>query len=240
LDFNRQQDFIQPQAFTNTSISIIGCGATGSHAALLLAQSGFGGGQGPNGFGTMKLFDFDIVELHNLPNQAFHQKHLGLNKAVATQDLIESKCGFKPMAFPIKVVDQEIAQSDYVLLLVDSMKARREIVENVLKYGVNTKLIVETRMGLTEGSLHCFNPNDPEQLARWVGSLYDDDKAEVSACGTSMSCGLTANMFSSYAVSRIIQHFDWTMGEHYLEKRGYENNMPEARHYSFYPEHIIG
>lgn len=234
MDYSRQNVFINPDSFKGLSVAIIGCGATGSHAALLLAQSGFGNSVA--GHGTMKLFDFDKVEEHNLPNQAFHKHHIGMSKVSACCDLINSKCGFMPQAFDMKVVDQLDVQADYVFLLVDSMKARKEIAENCLEFSANTKLVIETRMGLTEGRCYAFDPRDAAQYEAWTKSLYDDDKAETSACGTSLSCAVAALDLSNKAVQRMIQHIDWTVGQHYLEKRGYANNMPFERIVSLFPD----
>ena len=47
----------------NTPIHIIGCGATGSWVALMLAKMGIS---------NITCWDFDKVEEHNLPNQFFY------------------------------------------------------------------------------------------------------------------------------------------------------------------------
>lgn len=235
-DYTRQGAFIDPSMFGTTSCSIIGCGATGSHVGLALAMTGFGDAN--NGQGVMKLFDFDIVEEHNLPNQAFHTSHLGKNKAVSLAQLIQSKSGFLPNSYPIRVTDQEIVASDYVFLLVDTMKARREIAEDLLSISENTRLVIETRMGLTEGYVYAWDPRDPVQHKAWVDTLFDDDKAQVSACGTSMSCGVTAMLIASLAVTRMIQDFDWWNGKKYLESQGFKSTIPFESAISFYPERI--
>lgn len=238
VDYNRQAPFINPYKFNGISASIIGCGATGSHVAVQLAQSGFG--NAAEGQGLLRVFDHDEVEPHNLPNQAFHMEHVGMNKAEATRDLIKSKSGFEIDALPIYVEDQYVAQCTYIFLLVDSMRARKEIGEQLIKSSSHTELVIETRMGLTEGRVYAFDPRDPKQYDAWFSSLYDDDEAETSSCGTSLSCGVTANLLSGLAVTRMLQHVDWShRGMHYLEGRGYQNIMPAERILSFFPEMVI-
>jgi len=237
VDYNRQATFINPVKFSGITASIIGCGATGSHVAVQLAQSGFG--NAAKGQGILRVFDFDVVEPHNLPNQAFHVEHVGKNKALATKELIKSKSGFDIDALPMRVEDQYIAQCTYVFLLVDSMEARKSIGENLIKTSGDTELVIETRMGLTEGRIYAFDPRDSKQYDAWQKTLYDDSEAETSTCGTSLSCGVTASLLSGLAVTRMLQHIDWTRGMHYLEGRGYQNHMPNERMVSLFPEIII-
>lgn len=236
FDYSRQNMFVNPNKFKGMTCSIIGCGATGSHAAVLLAQSGFG--NEAMGHGKLQVFDFDVVEDHNRPNQAFHCSHVGMNKAEALKDLIKAKSGFDIEAYPIRVTDQDIVQADYVFLLVDSMAARREIAESILKTSTGTKLVIETRMGLVNGEVNMFAPNDPKSYDQWLKSLFDDDDAEVSACGTSMSVAVTAVTFAALAVSRMIQDIDWTVGEHYLEKKGFQNRTHQSVQISLFPEMV--
>lgn len=237
IDYNRQAPFINPAKFTGLTAAVIGCGATGSHVAVQLAQSGFG--NAAKNQGTLRVFDFDVVEPHNLPNQAFHIEHIDMNKAAATRGLIKSKSGFDIEAFPMAVTDQYVAQCTYVFLLVDKMSTRREIGEELLKSSADTELVIETRMGLTEGRVYAFDPRDPKQYEAWQKTLYGDDDAETSSCGTSLSCGVTANLLAGLAVTRMLQHIDWTRGMHYLESRGYQNIMPAERMLSLFPEIII-
>ncbi len=202
-DFNRQSTLIDPDEFQNTSISIIGAGATGSHVALILAQMGIG----YQGNGVIKAFDFDVVEPHNLQNQAFYPKHVGMQKVDALKDLLKERFDVDIEAHNEKVVDQRSVQCNYVFLLTDTMASRSEIIEKAMKYATGTDLIIETRMGLEDGRVYAFNPNKKEELDAWKGTLYSDDEAEVSLCGTSASIVNTTLFLTTLAVSRLIQHF---------------------------------
>jgi tRNA A37 threonylcarbamoyladenosine dehydratase len=58
----------------------IGCGAVGSFTAFALAKMGVG---------SIKVYDPDRVEIHNLPNQMFAAQDCGLYKAEALRDMVE-------------------------------------------------------------------------------------------------------------------------------------------------------
>ena len=202
-DFNRQSSLLDPEEFKGVSISIIGAGATGSHVALNLAQMGIG----YKGNGTIKVFDFDVIESHNLQNQAFWPEHVGQQKVTALASMLDKRFGVEIEAHDIEVVDHKEVQCNYAFLLTDTMSSRKDIVENAFKYAFNTDLIIETRMGLEDGRVYAFNPNDATELQAWKDTLYSDDEAETSLCGTSASIVNTTQFITAIAVSRLIQHF---------------------------------
>jgi len=202
-DFNRQLGLFDPEEFKGTSISIIGAGATGSHVALNLAQMGIG----YKGNGEIKVFDFDTIESHNIQNQAFWPKHVGMKKVTALADMLKERFDVDIEPYDMRVVDQKEVQSNYVFLLTDTMSSRGEIMDKAMKYSIGTDLVIETRMGLEDGRVYAFNPNDRTALKAWKDTLYSDDEAEVSLCGTSASIVNTAQFITSIAVSRMIQHF---------------------------------
>jgi tRNA A37 threonylcarbamoyladenosine dehydratase len=61
LDVRRHAELFDPHTF-NTPVTIIGAGATGSWLAIALAKLGID---------NISIWDFDKVEEHNIPNQAF-------------------------------------------------------------------------------------------------------------------------------------------------------------------------
>ena len=61
VSFLRHAGWVGPEDLT-TPLVIIGCGAVGSHVALCAAKMGFS---------NFILFDADVVEAHNLPNQTY-------------------------------------------------------------------------------------------------------------------------------------------------------------------------
>lgn len=202
-DFNRQLGLLDPEEFKGVTISVIGAGATGSHVVSTLAQMGIG----YKGNGEIRVFDFDVVEPHNLQNQAFWPKHIGMKKVDALAELVKERFDVEIKPYDMKVVDQKEVQCNYVFLLTDTMASRKEIMEKAMKFAINTELVVETRMGLEEGRVYAFNPNNKLERDMWFGSLYTDEEAETSLCGTSASIVNTAQFITSLAVSRLIHHY---------------------------------
>lgn len=238
-DFNRQESLLNPDELKNTTVTIIGAGATGSHIASILAQMGWG----YQGNGKIQVFDFDTVEAHNLGNQAFHPEHIGMPKVDALQKLLGDRFGINIDAHNMKVTDQaQLVGTEYVLLLTDTMESRKEIFEKCFKYPFRTDLIIETRMGIEEGRVYAFDPKDPKQVEAWKATLYDDDKAEVSACGTSLSIGVTAHFLSALATTRIVQHFRQNKSEMEgnQDKDVKERKMWNEIHFSLFPESFYG
>lgn len=195
-DFSRQIDLFDPRAFT-TPVHIIGCGATGSWAALQLAKMGIA---------NVSLYDFDIVEMHNLPNQYFGFNDIGENKAIALSNRIKELTGFEYKAFNKKVTGEDTL-GGYVMILTDTMASRKDIWHNAIRLKPLVKLCVETRMGLKGGNVYAINPNNYELITEYDKTLLaTDDEAEVSSCGTSLSVAATAVLIANHAVWRIIAH----------------------------------
>jgi len=91
MDFIRQIELLDPKQIENKSITLVGAGATGSYVALQLAQLGWG--DSVRGQGVLKVFDADVIEEHNLCNQAYEIAQIGKPKVEALQELIKRKCG---------------------------------------------------------------------------------------------------------------------------------------------------
>jgi len=206
MNYSRQSKLINPKMIRNKSISLVGVGATGSAIALMLAQLGWGDSN--NEQGVLKLFDGDIVEEHNLANQSFYPQDVGKPKVEAMNDIIKRKCNFSVQTFNRMIVTEDKdVQSTYVFLLTDTMKSRKEIFENCIKYSFNTDMVIETRMGLRGGRIYAFNPHIGEEVDAWKKTLCTDEEADVSLCGTSQSIIITATYIASVACSKMIQHF---------------------------------
>lgn len=194
-DFSRQSEIFDVNSWNEEgkSISIVGCGATGSWVALSLAKMGIE---------NVTLYDFDTVEEHNIPNQAFGLKDIGLNKAVALSNMIKEQTGIYYEPKNRKVTREKLG--NIVFLLVDSMKAREEIFNNCVFNPLN-EMVIETRLMLRGGYLHVVNTKDLESVGRFKSTLYSDDEAEVSACGHSLTLGCTAQIIANIASMQLIK-----------------------------------
>lgn len=195
IDITRHVDVFSRDAFGGKRIDVIGAGASGSRIVLSLAKLGLE---------NIHVWDFDKVEAHNIANQAFSQADIGRPKVEALREIVEKATGLKIHIHNEKV-DGSQELGDVVFLLTDTMASRKEIWSKGIRYKVRTKLMIETRMGSDQGRVYTVNPIKPLQVKGWEATLYGDDVAEVSACGTSISVGPTAEFLSGLAVWQLIR-----------------------------------
>jgi molybdopterin/thiamine biosynthesis adenylyltransferase len=195
VDITRHVDVFSRDAFGDKRIDVIGAGATGSRIILSLAKLGLE---------NIHVWDFDTVEAHNIANQAYDQEHIGKLKVDAIADVVMKATGLKIHTHNEKV-DGSQTLGDVIFLLTDTMSSRKEIWNKGIRYKMRTKLMIETRMGADEGRCYTVNPTKPALVKGWEGTLYDDAKAVVSACGTSITVGPTAEFMSGLAVWQFIR-----------------------------------
>lgn len=197
----RHQEVFNPLDHNKTPICIIGVGALGSRVFMSLVELGLT---------NIRIFDYDIVEDHNLANQAFFLKHLGMLKGDACIHLFNEKTGVnrpeEMCYFNGKLPEKHIDKVEgFVFLLVDSMEARKEIV-NELKNNKNIYGIIDGRMASTYGNVLYFNPQVQADVKEWENTLINDADAEVSSCGTSLTVGTTANIIANLAVTQFMMY----------------------------------
>jgi hypothetical protein len=197
VEVMRHRPVFDPDKFGSKRIDIIGCGATGSYVALTLAKLGLE---------DLHLWDFDKVEAHNVANQAFGNDDIEKLKVDALGDMIQRQTGVAPTKHPVAFEGQE-QLGQVVYILTDSMASRKAIWESSVRYRANVKLMIETRMGPDVARIYAVNPTEPAQVKLWEGSLYGDEVAAVSACGTQISVGPTAVVLSGVAVWTMMQWF---------------------------------
>jgi patatin-like phospholipase/acyl hydrolase len=193
INYNRQLDIFDNRIF-NYPVHVIGGGSTGSWVTMMLAKLGVK---------NVHIWDFDIVENHNIPNQAFALEDIGENKAVAN---VNNAVTFGDMNYTWHntAVDGDTLLEGIVFILTDTMSSREDIFKRACKLKTNVKLVIETRMGLDMCRIYTINPMDLEQIKKYEGTLYSDEVAEVSACGTSKSVVTSAMTTASIAVRQML------------------------------------
>jgi len=166
--FHRQLDILAPRD-AEKEISIIGTGAVGSVTAICLAKIGCS---------NIKVYDFDKVELHNLPSQFFSPDQVGMPKVSAIKDTIKKYTDVNVSEINDKWKDKV---SSIMILAVDSMKTRKEIYEQ-LKDKYMVELMVEARMGAENMRIYPLMPSDPSQQKFYEKTLYSDEEASQEIC----------------------------------------------------------
>src|SRR6185312_7810875 len=133
FDTRRHMELFNADLF-DTPIHVIGAGATGSWLVLQLAKLGIKGE-------LINVWDFDVIEDHNIPNQAFSIEQIGQPKVEALQNLIEFDTSTQIRVNNAKYENQRLA--GYVFLMVDSMAERKRIWDESIKMKQAIKLLIE-------------------------------------------------------------------------------------------------
>lgn len=196
LDTRRHMDLFDADTF-DTPIHVLGAGATGSWLVLMLAKLGIKGE-------LIHVWDFDTIEAHNIPNQAYDLLHIGASKVEALAQQTELATGANIQIHNERFIDKRL--SGYVFMMVDTMEGRLKIWEKAIKMKSAIKLLVEPRMGLDMGRIYNIDPTDMTHIKEYENTFYSDEEAEVSACGTSQTVITTAMSVASYCARQLINH----------------------------------
>ena len=181
MNLTKSHDFFNPDN-CKEKLNIIGCGSVGSTVAELLARFGLK---------NVNLYDFDVVEEHNLANQMFTTKNLYKPKVEGVYDRwIEIN---PEAAETIKLYGdgwngQKL--SGYVFLCVDNIELRRKIVEEN-KYNVNIKAMFDFRTALTSAQHYAADWSKQKSIKALLDTMdFTHAEAEknvpVSACKVSL------------------------------------------------------
>ena len=213
LDYSKQMNLIEPYKDCNKRINIIGCGAGGSWLTFFLLKMGFN---------NIHVYDFDEIEEHNIPNQCFSERHIGVPKTHAMLDVYDyfTKDEFEPR---LKIHNQKITEdnahmlSGIVISCVDTMKDRKMLYEMCYKYG-QAELWIEGRLSIYGAYIYTLSKDGKDYTAEYEKSFYEDEEAEVSACGVSQTALPSAvNQVSI----EIMQMIAWLKGEPFHNKIQY-------------------
>lgn len=195
LDISRHVELFDPHKF-ETPVTIIGAGATGSWLALMLSKLGIS---------DITVYDYDKVEEHNIPNQAYLSiSDVGEQKVNALMELIKKATGCTIKIKNEKFTNQRL--NGIVFLMVDSMEERKKIWNKTIKLKPSIALLVEPRMGLDVGRVYNVDPINLKHIEEYENTYYSDDVAEVSACGTSQTVITTALSIASWCGRQLINY----------------------------------
>lgn len=191
-------DYFQPDK-VEQKIHIIGCGSVGSTVAENLARCGLT---------NFVLYDFDEVEPHNIANQMFAQKHIGMSKVEALKDIL---CEINPDCKDVKLEPkgwQGKLVSGYVFLCVDSIEVRRDFVEKHMPSKF-VKAVFDFRTLLT-GAQHYAADWSKEDNKKYLLSTMQfsheeaADETPVSACGVTLGVCQTVRIICGFGTSNFI------------------------------------
>jgi molybdopterin/thiamine biosynthesis adenylyltransferase len=200
MDFWRQHDVVNQDLINRHPYTLVGAGGIGSVVALALVKMGVR---------RLEVWDPDIVEEHNLPNQLYRLSDVGRPKVEALADICREFAGVsitpRQARFPVPSMPRGIVISG-----VDSMSARSEIWQQIV-YNPLVPLYVEGRMGAEEGRVYAVVPHNPDEVARYGRTLYSDEEASEAPCTARATgynafflAGLLTNQVKRYIMSELV------------------------------------
>ena len=174
--FLRQQDVVDADKLANLSVTLIGLGSIGSVTGLYLAK-----------MGVCKLtaFDADVVDIHNVSNQAYGISDVGLLKTDAFSILVENQTGVLPNTIGRQYDGRHL--SGIVISAVDSMKSRETIWKS-LRDQPQVQLYLDARTGLETLIVHVVRPQIKADRVDYTRSLVPDDQALQEPCTARTIC----------------------------------------------------
>jgi molybdopterin/thiamine biosynthesis adenylyltransferase len=196
IDPLRHLEVFSPEKFGQRQIDIIGVGATGSRIGTELIRLGVQ---------HLHVWDDDVIEEHNIGNQDYEESDLEKQKVDAFAARSKRVSGTDVITHNEKYVGQT-PLGEIVFLLVDSMKARKEIFEKGIKLKPSVRFVIETRMGVDQGRIYAFDPSSTSHVNKWEKTLYTDEEAPVSACGATSTIGATAGLIAGLATWQFIKY----------------------------------
>lgn len=196
MDLNKHLSFFNPTELRKEEINIIGCGAIGSNIALQLAKLGVE---------KLTLWDFDIVDEHNITNQIYDYSDVKMLKTDALEKHLKLQNPEIKIIKYKKYTNQPL--KGIIFSCVDSIKVRRLIAQNNI-FNLNIKLLIDGRIGLTEGQVYCVDWTRQDNIEEYLKTTdFKDNEVStpVSPCGTTLSVSPSVLVTISYMLSCIIK-----------------------------------
>lgn len=173
VSFLRHAGWFGPED-ANQPLNIIGVGATGSNIGLIAARMGFH---------KFRVWDPDIVETHNLPNQIYDVEHVGQRKVDAFENVLTR---FNPR-ISVEKSDTYFTSENKgdlhgpLVLTVDTMKARKEIY-HAFRLNWKVKNVFETRVGFDYAELNVIENMNINRTDSWFNCLLSDEDIPEGPC----------------------------------------------------------
>lgn len=199
IDLSKSYEYFKPE-LVKDPVHIIGCGSVGSTVAESMCRMGIK---------NFVLWDFDVVNPHNLANQLFRAKDIGKLKVEALLDILKdidpeigSSVELKPNGWRGEVL------TGYIILAVDSIEVRKQIV-NLHMGSPFVKAMFDYRTDLESAQHYAADWRIMRQRKNLLNSMnFTDEQANasapVSACGYVLGVNPTIRMIVSIGVANFV------------------------------------
>ena len=182
------------------NVIVGGAGSLGSFTCLLLARMNF----------KPYVYDFDMIEEHNLAGQFCGYSDLGKYKVSALKDRIKDFTGIY-MNTSTEAYDENSYTDKFMFSCFDNMKAREVFFNNWVKHVENNwisfdkhnvPIFIDTRLNFENMQIFCVTPDKIEDYKK---SLFSDDKIPDEVCTLKSTTHISC-MAASHAVGFFTNH----------------------------------
>lgn len=187
MDFHRQLDVLDQPRLARIPVTVIGAGAVGSFTTLALAKSGAE---------HITVWDDDVIEAHNLPNQWYRLADLGRKKVEALRELVLDMTGVEIHIETRRFTG--LSATEVTLCCVDSMDVRMDLWKRL---SPRPSLYIDARMGAEVGKVHCVG-----LFSSWYeDTLYPSSEAHHAPC-TAKATMYCASGLAAFIVSQVANY----------------------------------
>ena len=200
--FSRNKGILEVDTLASRRVLIIGLGSFGSQIAIELAKAGVG---------NFTLMDFDRVELHNLARHTCGTQDLGRLKTDAISDAILAKNPYAEVKkFNINinehldVLNEQVGNSDLVIVATDNNQSRFNISEALLKakkIGIFGRAITRAE----GGDVFRYRPDGPCYNCLVGLKIIQSSQEEVSSEEAGRRSGRIPAYMSPNDVNAVVQ-----------------------------------
>ena len=184
----RSQDIAD---ISDVGFHIVGCGAIGSSVATQLARLG------GNRF---YLYDFDKVGIENVGVSQYHSEDIGRTKVQALRSHLWLIDNHIIANTNLGKFERYLGTKDDILILgLDSMSARMEIVKLLAECPTKPAFVIDGRMGAEQYQQYIY---DNITVKKYEKDWYSDEDSDPEPC-TRKATSYCSNMSGSFISNSI-------------------------------------
>jgi hypothetical protein len=206
---SRSERLFPAREFNPTPIYILGLGAGGSQAAMVLGKLGV-----TNLIGC----DTQFVEPPNVGTSIYRLASVGMLKTTACQLIVEESCGTRMRVHDCRA--QELGPLEGVVFVcVDDMDVRQEIILQQCvprtREAQRVMRVIEGRMSAETLTVHSFDPGDEGHVSEWLRYWFPQSEAlpALAGCGAeSVSANYTAGITARIMGALFVEWFAFEQG----------------------------
>lgn len=186
----------------DTYCLIGGAGGISSWLTLFLTRAGF----------KPIVYDFDILEEHNLGGQLYSKKQIGKPKVTALQEVVRDFADESISVFQQKYQSDSLPHN-IMFSGFDNMKARKDMFElwkdycqNLYEGDKSECIFIDGRLLAEQMQIFCVRITDEVSIAEYEKVLFDDSEVEDAPCTfkqTSHAAAMIAGMMTGFFTNHV-------------------------------------